>query len=158
MRYDWLIIDGYSLLHREPRLKKYIEPGRLELGRDRLVRLIEAGCGQLAQRISVIFDGKGAGAGCDLHADLLEVIYSPGHLTADSVIERLVLENRDNDSMCVVSNDRAVLNTVTGAGAFGMSCGQFLELIERVNWGGQARNKAGQSNSGSAKLGDFFPG
>jgi predicted RNA-binding protein with PIN domain len=155
MNTRWLIIDGYSLLHRLEH-RNGSARGAGEVARDRLVRQIDGMAGHLAERITVVFDGTGPKTNRDPAAHI-EVLFSSGDKTADTVIERLVLEAREPGSILVVTSDSAERRTVDAAGARSMSCGDFLEhgqqqRAQLARAAGDTRKKAH-----APTLGDFFP-
>ena len=149
----WLIIDGYSLLHRDPELKPLLR-GRLESARQLLVRKVERCLDGLAERATIVFDGKGGRAEQALATlPQIEILFAPGHLTADTVIERLVTAASEPERIRVVTSDRAERQTVSAAGADSMSCGDFLDYFQRCTQAPRARNRGGAKST----LGDFFP-
>lgn len=149
---DWLIIDGYSLIHRDPELKRLF-PDQLLFARQRLIRLIEQASAKLPKRITVVFDGKGERTERDMEMDTcVEVLFSPAHMTADSVIERMVYSDPLPARILVVSSDRLERDTVSAAGAQTISCGDFLRLCQPP----PARPR-GLHKKKDATLGDYFP-
>jgi len=122
---DWLIIDGYSLVHRVPELKALF-PTQLLMARQQLIRAIERTAMGMASRVTMVFDGKGPRPGKDEEIDsALEVVFSPGHLTADTMIERMVASHPQPDRILVVTSDRLERNMVSASGAQSISCGDF---------------------------------
>ncbi len=156
MKTHWLLIDGYSLLHRIE--GRGTARRRLNgLARDHLVRDLEELGGGLADRITVVFDGTGKGTETEAGRSAVEVVFSPGHQTADTVIERLVNDAPDPGGILVVTSDRAERETVGAAGANSMGCGDFLSLCEQqrhalASTAGVMRRKTPKST-----LGDSFP-
>jgi predicted RNA-binding protein with PIN domain len=150
MDFDWLIIDGYNLLHQDAALD-----GRrtdLQTARQRLVRRIERAAPEMAPRISVVFDGRESGRDAAFDAPHLEVLFSPANRTADAVIERMVAEAGHPEKICVVTSDRIEEQIVSAAGATVVSCEQFLSRCEAASPPGTRRPKPQPST-----LGDFFP-
>ncbi len=156
MQIRWLIVDGYSLLHRDPELKKILTRD-LGTGRQQLVRRLEEVAASLADRITIVFDGQGAGSGSDSASDVVEILFSPSDKTADTVIERLAVESPDPATTLVVSSDRRERETVMAAGCQSMSGGEFLELCashrRQILQRGKGQNRPAPRNT----LGDFFP-
>jgi predicted RNA-binding protein with PIN domain len=149
----WLIIDGYSLLHRDPELKPLLR-GRLESARQLLVRKVERCLDGLAERATIVFDGKGERSERTLASlPQVEIVFAPRHLTADTVIERLVASATEPERIRVVTSDRAERQTVSAAGADSMSCGDFLDYFQRCTQAPGGRNGGGAQST----LGDFFP-
>jgi predicted RNA-binding protein with PIN domain len=153
MKADWLIVDGYSLLHRRDGGLDG-SPGSLMVARERLIRQLEEVLGDVADRITVVFDGTGDTESTALESEVVEVIFSPSHRTADTVVERMVYLSPDPARVLVVTSDRAERDTVAARGAHTMSCGDFLELCARRRSRPQRRSSPGR---GGPTLGDFFP-
>jgi len=151
-----LIIDGYSLLHRDPEFAT-ARATHLRLAREQLIRKIDRLAHALAPRVELIFDGRAEGGRSPTDTSAIHVIYSPGHKTADTVIEQLVHEDPDPAGICVVTSDRSERETITAAGAQAMSCSAFLEHLERES---RAVARASRPAPGKARpfsLGDRFP-
>ena len=91
MRPDWVIIDGYNLLHIVDELKKLLSSD-LSLARHRLIRLIEGTAYRMAPQTSVVFDGRESGQDAALTSKHMEIYFSPGKHTADTIIERPTVE------------------------------------------------------------------
>jgi len=154
--YPWVIVDGYSLLHRCDSFSKALHAG-LDVARRKVVRRIEEVSDAFADRVSVVFDGRGGNDDAALDSTMLEIVFSPRHLTADSVIERMVHESRDPDRILVVTSDRAERETVSATGAHTMSCGEFLEQCDRMRGRIVSRAKSRHTKPKPTTLGDFFP-
>ncbi len=157
MHIDWLIIDGYSLLHRDDEFRTLLSRD-LFLAREAALRHVESLIGTLAGRVTVVFDGRSGQAESGNERPGLEVVYSPGHMTADSHIERMVQEAAHPECILVVTSDRLERVTVMAAGAQCMSCGEFLSwsragadrLRKRI------KRMPGPASHGGT-LGDYFP-
>ncbi len=153
MQPDWLIIDGYNLLHKDAELAKLLRTD-IQLARHRLVRTVENTALKTAPQTTIVFDGREAGADDALTVKHLEIYFSPSNLSADSVIERLVCKYPNPEKILVVTSDHAERETVSSAGAQTMSSDEFLA---------QCRSSAGRSarkNTPPGKeprLGDLFP-
>jgi predicted RNA-binding protein with PIN domain len=108
----------------------------------------------MAPQTTVVFDGRTAGQDPSLTAKHLEIFFSPGDLSADTVIERLAAKYPHPERMLVVTSDRAEADTVLSSGAQVMSSQEFIE---------QCRADEGKSFSTrippgkEPKLGDLFP-
>lgn len=124
MNFDWLIIDGYNLMHQDPELAGRLND--LQSARQRLVRRIECAAPEMARRITVVFDGREGGRDAAFDAPHLEVLFSPADRTADAVVERMVAEARNPEKTCVVTSDRLEEQIVSSAGAMVLSCRAFL--------------------------------
>ena len=151
-----LIIDGYSLLYRDPALER-LRSGDFRQAREQLIRRIDRLSSALAPLVELVFDGRGEGSREQVATTVLHLVYSPAPRTADSLIEEMVASDRDPTSICVVTSDRLERDVVTAAGADAMSCVAFLERMDELERTVQRTLKkpgAGQRFT----LGDVFPG
>lgn len=155
---EWIIVDGNNLLHAA---RKQDGAGRrpsFESARWQLARRLDELVGTLAKRITLVFDGSRGGQDDAFETAAVEVVYSPGNLTADAVIERLVYDCGDASHVLVVTSDRAEGDAVASAGGGVMSCERFLADLEDQRRHLDGRLRGSGSAPGGAKLGDFFPG
>lgn len=153
MHYKWLIVDGNNLLHMDSALGP-MRAAKPDLARAQLVRQLEALAGSLADRITVVFDGRGAQTTIEPVSASFEVRYSSSNLTADTVIERLVREGGGGEGVAVVTSDRLERDNVESSGAHSISCRTFGEMLQLER---DAAAKASPQNTKPASLGDFFP-
>ena len=153
MHYEWLIIDGYNLLHQVPELAKMLGTD-IQRARHRLVRMVEETAHGMARQTTIVFDGREAGSDAALTSKYLEVFFSPANLSADTVIERLVCKFENPERILVVTSDHAEHDTVSSAGAHTMSSEEFMAKCEadakRAIPKQMPRRK-------EPKLGDLFP-
>ena len=153
MKLNWLIIDGYNLLHQVDELKELLQQD-LMIARQRLVRMVENTALKMAPQTTIVFDGKEIGSDDALTSKHLEIFFSPSNLTADSIIERLVSRYEPPEKILVVTSDHAEHATVSSAGAQVMSSQEFIAQCELVNRKKtEKRTPPGQH----PKLGDIFP-
>jgi len=153
MNIRWLIIDGYNLLHQSPELTAILR-NDIQLARNQLVRKIENTAHRLAEQTTIVFDGREAGQDDALTSAHLEIYYSPGHLSADSIIERLVERYAEPARILVVTSDHAEADTVSSSGAHVMSSEEFMAQCERdLRHTIQKRTRPGEE----PRLGDLFP-
>jgi predicted RNA-binding protein with PIN domain len=153
MRPDWLIIDGYNLLHVVDELNPLLASD-IQLARHRLVRLLENTAHRMAQQTTIVFDGRAYGQDDALTSKHLEIFYSSGKHTADTVIERLVARYPAPGKILVVTSDRAEANAVLSDGAQVMSSREFMDqcrLDSRKTVTKRTRPGA------EPRLGDLFP-
>lgn len=153
MRFKWLIIDGYNLLHQTEELVRLLSTD-IQGARHRLVRMVEETAHNMARQTTIVFDGREAGSDPALSSKYLEVFFSPANLSADTVIERLVCQSPDPNKVLVVTSDHAEHDTVSSAGAHTMSSEEFMERCQReVKKTVRKRTPPGKE----PKLGDLFP-
>ena len=157
MKPQHVIVDGYSLLYHEPRLK-HPAAGQLQSAREQLIARLNAVAGLLADRITVVFDGRDLpGDQPEREPSVVEVIFSPAHQTADTMIERLAHHSVNPAGLLVITSDRAERDTVGAAGAHTMGCTEFLELLVQTEAELRRRAAAMHQRVPAPTLGDFFP-
>jgi len=153
MQFEWLIIDGYNLLHKIPELARMLGTD-IQGARHRLVRRVGETAHNMARQTTIVFDGREAGSDAALSSKYLEVFFSPGNLSADTVIERLVCKCPNPGKTIVVTSDHAEHDTVSSAGAHTMSSEEFMAKCEAdAKKTVSKRTPPGQE----PKLGDLFP-
>lgn len=153
MQYEWLIVDGYNLLHHADGLAEMLSTD-IQSARHRLVRLVEETAHNMARQTTLVFDGRSAGSDPALTSRHLEVFFSPGNLTADTVIERLVCAFPNPGKILVITSDHAEHDTVSSAGAQTMSSQEFMaKCIADSKKTVSKRTPPGKE----PKLGDLFP-
>jgi predicted RNA-binding protein with PIN domain len=153
MRPDWLLIDGYNLLHMVDELKALLRTD-LSLARHRLIRQIEGTAYRMAPQTTVVFDGRESGQDPALTAKHMEIYFSPGKHTADTIIERLVRRFPNPGKILVVTSDRAESDAVLSDGAQVMSSQEFIDQCKIDSRKPvQQRMRPGEK----PKLGDLFP-
>lgn len=123
-RHELLVVDGYNVIFGTPRYKHLIdEPSPRQLDHDPFDRARDALVGDVAAFAQgrydpvIVFD-----AGGNLnpeHPELrragVRMIFSPTGVTADSVIEKLVTECREQmREVTVVTSDNTIRATVGG--------------------------------------------
>lgn len=153
MNLDWIIIDGYNLLHKTEELLGLVQSD-LQQARHKLVRLVENPAHEMAQQTTLVFDGKEAGSDEALTTRHIEVFFSPTNLSADSVIERLVCKYPHPEKILVVTSDHAERDTVSSAGAQLMSSEEFLA---RCRAHGKKKTAPRTPPGQQPRLGDLFP-
>lgn len=153
MRIQWLIIDGYNLLHHIDELSALARTDLLS-ARQRLVRLVEKTAHRMAPQTTIVFDGREAGRDEGLAFGPLEIYFSPANLSADTVIERLVCRYAEPETILVVTSDHAEHDTVSSAGAQTMSVPEFIaQCAQDARRPIARRTRPGEE----PKLGDLFP-
>lgn len=153
MKPDWLIIDGYNLLHQDAELAALLRSD-LTAARQRLVRQVENTAHRMAPQTTIVFDGQEAGVDDSLTVRHMEVYFSPSNCSADTIIERLVSRYAAPEKILVVTSDFAEHETVSSAGAHVMSAQEFLSQCERDS----RRNIPSAMRPGERPtLGDLFP-
>jgi len=124
-------VDGYNVIHHSARLRP-LAIENFERARDTLVEQAGRFCVATSHTVKIIFDGRGRRA--ELAPPLkgikgLEVLYSPGHQSADALIERTVYQTSNRRNVIVVSGDLGIRDLCRGLGALVMDPDTFLDTI-----------------------------
>jgi len=123
-----IIIDGYNLIRRSPRLRA-AEREELQSGRDALLQSLVRYRRVKSHRITVVFDGMGAPCGVqrrDRVAGITVIFSGPGE-TADQVIGRLAAA--DGERALVVSSDGEVARAAGRVRAAAIGASEFEERL-----------------------------
>jgi predicted RNA-binding protein with PIN domain len=156
--WDLLVVDGHSLMHREPTAKAHLGAARMLSARRCLIERLERLTGSIAGQIEVVFDGQGrGGAGEEFSGSAVHVTFSPSGTTADLVIERRVRAAPDPRRVLVVTSDRLERESVDAAGAAHMGCGDFLEWIRTAEEDLARTIRRPVARAPGLSLGDCFP-
>ena len=153
MKTEWLIVDGYNLLHLEDGFGISIHD--LQHARQQLVREVERVLPEMAIRATVVFDGQESGRDWALETSQMEVVFSPSNRTADAVIERMVADSDHPEHILVVTSDRVEEQIVSAAGAMVLSCQEFVRRCQTPSHHATNFHKPRGQSRGT--LGDFFP-
>jgi hypothetical protein len=123
-------LDGYNVIYRCPELQILAEED-FEAARDTLVDRVARFAAVTGAAIKIVFDGRGRRAepGEARGAPGLEIMYSPGHQSADALIERLVYNSRQRREIIVVSGDAGIRQLCTALGSFVMAPEHFLTMV-----------------------------
>lgn len=122
----WVLVDGYSVLHAWPELRR-VAGRSLEERRDALVRVLRQYGDARHCKVTVVFDGYAAKRRPEAIEPTpgVEVMYSESGKTADDVIERLVGQAPRHDRITVVTSDKMERHTVESLGAHSMDAELF---------------------------------
>ena len=127
------LVDGYNVVHHSSFLRALA--GRdFETARETFVEKLVGFCLATRHRVTVVFDGR------DRYARIhdvqsargvpgLEIVYSPEHLSADAVIERMVYTAAKRIECIVVSNDNSLRNLCRGLGSLSMDSDHFIKAV-----------------------------
>ena len=154
---EWLIIDGYNLLHQ---ISAGAMKGDITRSRKDLLLRLEPLADILARRITVVFDGQfedEEAPARQKESEIIEVIYAPPASTADSVIERLVWQAERPENILVVTSDRLERDTVSASGADTVASSIFISMIKEQTGYLTARIDKINKRHENITLGDFFP-
>lgn len=136
------LVDGYSVIHAQPELRKALSK-RLAHARDLLVQRLQRFADHSGDPVSVFFDGRSGNtpdsetvkkgkakvAKTKAAGAQIEIVFSAKGQTADMLIERRVGASRTPNQYLVVTADHAIENTVGALGASSISPDIFFEML-----------------------------
>ncbi|HIJ72647.1 MAG TPA: hypothetical protein HPP83_00965 [Candidatus Hydrogenedentes bacterium] len=128
-------IDAYNVIHYCPKLQALARHD-FETARDSLIETAARFCAATGHRVRVIFDGRGRQSETEAPfrgAPGLEIVYSPGHQSADTVIEREVFSATNRRELVIVSGDRGIRDLCRALGALVMAPTNFLAEVEAAS-------------------------
>lgn len=155
-----VVVDAYNIMHRWPRLKKWMAKGMLHKAREYLVHDLEELRSLKGWRIECVFDGAGRpttgplgdGPGGSKQSDKVSredmsaskkvtshgvrVVYSGVGASADSYIEnrcfeaKNVTEGKLTRSLIVASDDAMIRTAASSAGALCMGADRFVDELK----------------------------
>ena len=133
MNDQWILVDGYSVLHAWPRFAtRKARQLSLQQRREALVGLLRQYADHSRRRVTVVFDAYAAKHKAEgkepTHG--VEILFSERGKTADDLIERLVAEKMDKGKIVVVTSDNAERQTVEAMGAHTTSAEVFEGEVE----------------------------
>lgn len=129
-----LLVDGYNIAHAWPELRRVLMTEGRDVARAQLVERLRVLHDFERMRVSVVFDGRGAEIAIERptpHATF-SILYTPGGMTADDLIEQLAVQASNPANVFVATADQAERDTVEAHGAQVLSPEQLAEWVERV--------------------------
>lgn len=129
----YLIVDGHSVMHAWPELKRMQRSApRRHLARLELLRRLRTYQDMQGAQVVVVFDGTQPARGEEREPGGLQVIYAEAATTADAIIERLAAKYAGVHPLRVVSADGMVRETILASGADWLSPEMLRGLCEEA--------------------------
>ncbi len=150
-----LVVDGYNLARSGALLLSEDSAGAA--GREELCALLAAYARAKGFRLTVVFDGRGAGRPERTRTAFKggTAVYASARETADDVIREIA---RDAPAgLFVVTSDRGLAGTLSARAATVVSCGEFAERVEARRMAalkGTDEGDAGGAGRGQPKKGE----
>ena len=134
LREEWVLVDGYNIIHAWPELRE-LAAVDLEGARQRLIHRLRNYQGWRRCRVIVVFDAyrvKGNPGSMERYGDLW-VVYTKEAETADMYIEKTTYDlSRKDHRVRVATSDGLEQLIILGHGAVRVSAMEFLQELERV--------------------------
>lgn len=126
-----LLVDGFNVLHAHAPWRALLKKD-VGAARDALVEAVRVLHDLEGVRLTVVFDGQGETMTVEQPGSepTLAVVFAPTGVSADAIVEQLVVASRNPDGVIVASGDRAIGQTAEASGATVWSVKQLLERVE----------------------------
>jgi uncharacterized protein len=130
------LVDGYSVIHSRPDLRKALGK-RLAHARELLIQRLQQYQDHAGERVTLFFDGRSGPepkppAKKKKSEAPIEVVFSSEGQSADMLIEQRVGRSSAPSQYLVVTADHAIENTVGALGASSISPDSFFEMVVRA--------------------------
>ena len=135
---DYLIVDGYNIIHAWPMLQK-LKDASLGHARTRLADILAGYAALSGERVIVVFDAHLVKNNQE-HSEVVsgvEIIYTREGETADAVIERLVGTLPERATVFVATSDWDEQRIIFGRGAYRVTPGELLARVKKLNKEGE---------------------
>nr|WP_306792751.1 NYN domain-containing protein [Collinsella urealyticum] len=142
-RRELLVVDGYNVIHATPRYKRLLFDGGdgpystdvYDAARTALIADVAA-FAQASYEAVIVFDGAGnvSSERPNLSQAGIKIEFSPTGVSADTVVQRLCIEAREEGRACsVVTSDGVIQATVMGKGVTRVSARMLVEEIGQID-------------------------
>lgn len=157
-----LLVDGYNVIRNNERYNyneaDFTNDGTWNKARQAVVNdaaVMKAGS---YERCTVVFDGAGnpSSTGMPRRVAGIDVVFSPAGVSADTVIEKLAHDAREEGlEVVVVSSDFTIQSTVFGGGVTRMSAAGFGLASAQMeqDWHEDAQKPANVKNTLAERVG-----
>jgi len=127
------IVDGYNVIFSDRKLTKFFR-NDTEVARLELLNEIQSYSGLMNNLVIIVFDGKYRTA-ADKVSDRLVVMFSEEGQTADELIKQEIASSTARRSLCIVSNDVAIIKYARICGVPSrnlLKSEEFLDTIRKA--------------------------
>ncbi len=130
---EYLILDGYNVINSWPMLKSLMDES-LETARDGLIDvMLEYGAFR-GVNVIIVFDAhlvKG-NIGNKQKFEGIEIVFTKEYETADSYIERYIIELSKENRVAVVTDDKTEQQMVLGGGAIRIPVREMIGMFDQI--------------------------
>lgn len=129
-----IIVDGYNVIYSSKVLKSLMSSNEKK-AREALGEMLFSIYSIESVRVMVVFDSNFENIQIEYpYKDkLFEFIFAPKSLTADGVIEKIILRIKNKASITVVSNDNLVREATRSNGSIVIRPNELFEWVEASN-------------------------
>jgi predicted RNA-binding protein with PIN domain len=131
VRPQYLLVDGHSIIFAWPELRRLHER-RTSLAREALIKQLRDYQDWSGIRVVVVFDGRGTSVSHEADPGEIQIFYSRGGQTADSIIERLTSKYAERFDLVVATGDYLEQETASACGAETVSPEGLRDLLQEA--------------------------
>ena len=149
MAKEFLLVDGYNIIHAWSELRELVEDVSLESARQRLMDILSNYKGTKQATVILVFDGylvKG-NIGTVYEYNNIFVVYTKEAETADAYIERTTYDLAKERRVRVVTSDGLEQRIILGNGACRVSAAEFEKELKEVEQAIQSYLQSGHHPS-----------
>ena len=130
---EYLLVDGYNIIHAWPELKTLVDDDHMEAAREKLQNILSNYQGIRRTHIILVFDAYRVPGRREEIIDYnnIHIVYTREAQTADHYIEKFVHDHHKKYRITVATSDAVEQMIIRGKGAALMSA---RELREEVHW------------------------
>ena len=130
---EYLLVDGYNIIHAWPDLKKFAE-GNMDLARIKLLDALASYGGVRHGEIIVVFDAYGVEGRLEeiFKYHNIHVVFTKEAQTADQYIEKFAFDHNKKYEITVATSDGLQQVIIRGAGCALLSASELREEVERA--------------------------
>jgi uncharacterized protein len=132
VRPQYLLVDGHSIIFAWPELR-LLHERRTSLAREALIRQLRDYQDWSGVRVVVVFDGRGTSVSHEADPGEIQIFYSRGGQTADSIIERLASKYAERFDLVVATGDYLEQETASASGAETVSPEGLRERLQEAH-------------------------
>ncbi|MFZ1082246.1 MAG: NYN domain-containing protein [Candidatus Kryptoniota bacterium] len=145
------IVDGYNVIFSDARLSKLLR-NDIEAAREELILKIKSCNSLIADKVNLVFDGK-YNATANKISDSLIISFSTKGQTADDFIKEQIERSARRRSLCIVSNDLAIIDYARICGANVVKSEEFLSMLGKLPPTSKSSRNARQEKANGSDIG-----
>ncbi|MDG1701889.1 MAG: NYN domain-containing protein [Opitutae bacterium] len=130
----YILLDGYNIIYASDALKHLMPNNKLR-ARESLAEMVQAIHSVEDVHIIIIFDSSNNAVEVEypFRDKTFEFVFAPKSLTADGVIERILVRIKNKEQVSVVSNDNLVREATRSNGAAALRPKDLFDWIRSSN-------------------------
>lgn len=130
----YILLDGYNIIYASDALKHLMPNNKLR-ARESLAEMVQSIHSVEDVHIIIVFDSSNNAVETEypFRDKTFEFVFAPKSLTADGVIERILVRIKNREQVSVVSNDNLVREATRSNGAAALRPKDLFDWIQSSN-------------------------